>query len=551
LDQLRRDRRAVHLHERLVGAGRERVEGAGDQLFAGAVFAGDEHARRGGRHLLDALDHALHGPARAHHLVLGVHLGLEPHVLAGEVYVLEGVAQREQDAVRVERLLEEIVGAELGRFDGGLDGAVARDHHDLRARVELAQLAQRLEAVHALHLDVEQHEVGPELGVEAQRLGAGGARAHFEVLVLEQLGQRLTDALLVVHDQHAPAHVFLRLKRYSTTPVGWMATSVKVGETRSGTAPLESAPATRCASCFTRGPGNGKPRSDSSATVNRPTPGRSIASGPAMRSGSIGRNIPASGPSASGGMTRVSRRQYTARVPSSSSTRSESKLLRTDQSIPLPIKSSPLTTAVRANSSRPNAGSSPAKSRGWASRRARPRVTWGRNGRASVENPSGANSCSTRCCRISSPGSGAIPAHTTRGRRKSGNTPNPASASGRVRAPAAARPSAAVISASRSSPTSPRNLSVRWMPSPRTQFTGSPSSRSGAVAAHSAPRTAGGRVNATNSLTRSRGKPARRAGCRGGSPAGRARRPRSPARPGAAARDRKSTRLNSSHVAIS
>src|SRR5207249_11566449 len=39
----------------------------------------------------------------------------------------------------------------------------------------------------------------------------------------------------------------------------------------------------------------------------------------------------------SGGMTRVSRRQYTARVPSSSSTRSESKLLRTDQSIPLPI----------------------------------------------------------------------------------------------------------------------------------------------------------------------------------------------------------------------
>src|SRR5690349_22630660 len=36
-------------------------------------------------------------------------------------------------------------------------------------------------------------------------------------------------------------------------------------------------------------------------------------------------------------MTRVSRRQYTASVPSSNSTRSESKLFRTDQSIPLPI----------------------------------------------------------------------------------------------------------------------------------------------------------------------------------------------------------------------
>src|ERR1043166_6732496 len=296
-----------------------------------------EHPRRGRRHLLDALDHPLHGPARAHDLVLGVHLGFEPHVFAGEVHVLEGVAQREEDAVRVERLLQKVVGAQLGRFDGGLDGAVARDHHDLGARVELAQLAQRLEPVHALHLHVEQHEVGPELGVEAQRLGAGDAPPHVRVPVLEQLGQGFPDALLVVHDQDAPAHVFLRLKRYSTTPVGWMATSVKAGDTRNGTAPLESAPATRCASCLTRGPGNGKPRSDSSATVKRPTPGRSIASGPAMRSGSIGRSIPASGPSASGGMTRVSRRQYTARVPSSSSTRSESKLLRTDQSIPLPI----------------------------------------------------------------------------------------------------------------------------------------------------------------------------------------------------------------------
>src|SRR5690242_7924006 len=242
------------------------MDGTGDQLLAGAVFARDEHARRGRRHLLDALDHAFHGPARAYDLVVGVHLGLEPHVLAGQVHVLEGVAQREENTVRVERLLEEIVGAQLGRFDRGLDGAVARDHDDLRARVELAQLAQRLEAVHALHLHVEQHEVGPELGVHAQRLGARGAGPDLDILVLEQLRQGFPDPLFIVDDEHAPAHAFLRLYRYSTTPVGWMATAVNAGETRSGTAPVESAPATRCASCFTRGPGNGKPRSDSSAT---------------------------------------------------------------------------------------------------------------------------------------------------------------------------------------------------------------------------------------------------------------------------------------------
>ncbi|PYO80330.1 MAG: hypothetical protein DMD67_00750, partial [Gemmatimonadetes bacterium] len=100
---------------------------------------------------------------------------------------------------------------------------------------------------------------------------------------------------------------------------------------------MESAPAMRCASCFTTCPGNGKPRSDSSCTVKCATPGRSMRSGPAIRRGSMGLSIPARGPIASGGMTRVSSRQYTATVPSSSSTRSESKLLRTDQSIPLPI----------------------------------------------------------------------------------------------------------------------------------------------------------------------------------------------------------------------
>ena len=55
-----------------------------------------------------------------------------------------------------------------------------------------------------------------------------------------------------------------------------------------------------------------------------------------MRRGSIGFSIMARGPSASRGITRVSSLQYTATEPSSSSTRSESKLLRTDQSMLLP-----------------------------------------------------------------------------------------------------------------------------------------------------------------------------------------------------------------------
>src|SRR5439155_13237841 len=208
---------------------------------------------------------------------------------------------------------------------------------DLRVWVELAQLPQRLEPVHALHLHVQKNEMGPEFGVALQRLGSRGARVHVDLLVFEHLRQRLADALLVIDDQDASAHGSLRFNRYSTTAVGWMRTSANPGETRNGTAPLESAPATRWASCFTSGGGNGKPRRLSSCTVNRASPGRSIRSGPAIRSGSRGLKNPAMGPSASGGITRVSSRQWTDRDPSDSSTRNEAKRLRTDQSIELPM----------------------------------------------------------------------------------------------------------------------------------------------------------------------------------------------------------------------
>src|SRR5882762_456290 len=58
---------------------------------------------------------------------------------------------------------------------------------------------------------------------------------------------------------------------------------------------------------------------------------------PAMRSGSCSPNIPANGPSVPGGRARVSRRACRMSFPSWSSTRSESYILRTFQSIPAPI----------------------------------------------------------------------------------------------------------------------------------------------------------------------------------------------------------------------
>src|SRR2546426_7076829 len=49
----------------------------------------------------------------------------------------------------------------------------------------------------------------------------------------------------VIDDQDASAHGSLRFRRYRTTAVGWIRTSANPGETRRGTAPVETAPATR------------------------------------------------------------------------------------------------------------------------------------------------------------------------------------------------------------------------------------------------------------------------------------------------------------------
>ena len=88
LEHLPRDRRAVERHERLVGARGVTMDGAGQDLLAGAAFAGDEDVDVDRRHLagerhhlaelsehhrlLAVLRRFLQGPQRQSFLALGV-----------------------------------------------------------------------------------------------------------------------------------------------------------------------------------------------------------------------------------------------------------------------------------------------------------------------------------------------------------------------------------------------------------------------------------------------------------------------------------------------
>src|SRR5262245_37191935 len=56
--------------------------------------------------------------------------------------VVEGAVHCAKQTLEGERLLDEVEGTELGRLHGGLDVAVAGDHHHLGRRTGFLQLAQ-------------------------------------------------------------------------------------------------------------------------------------------------------------------------------------------------------------------------------------------------------------------------------------------------------------------------------------------------------------------------------------------------------------------------
>ena len=63
------------------------------------------------------------------------------------------------DVVEVERLVGEVIRAELHRLDRGVDAGVGREQDDERVGIELLQLAQDGDAVEIGQLVVEQHQI--------------------------------------------------------------------------------------------------------------------------------------------------------------------------------------------------------------------------------------------------------------------------------------------------------------------------------------------------------------------------------------------------------
>ena len=186
------------------------MQHAGNRLLAGAAFAGDEHHRHGagGDHLYLAqnLDHAGRG-VHEYRAVRALAL-LRRHVSdalfqrAGP----SGVADRGDDLLELEGLLDEVVAAELHRRHRALDRSVRGDENDLGVGRLLAHAAQDLDPVGVAQHEIEEDHVRSVLLEAKPGLGARRGDAHLEALPGERRADRLPDQGLVVRYQDLDAH---------------------------------------------------------------------------------------------------------------------------------------------------------------------------------------------------------------------------------------------------------------------------------------------------------------------------------------------------------
>src|SRR2546428_4958940 len=91
------------------------------------------------------------------------------------------------------------------RLGGGFAVAACGDHHHGNARVDAAQLFERLEPVHHRHVQVDEHEIGTTAKHGHDAVRAVGSRLDLVgvpvVEAREELRQDLTDGFFVVDDE--------------------------------------------------------------------------------------------------------------------------------------------------------------------------------------------------------------------------------------------------------------------------------------------------------------------------------------------------------------
>ena len=117
----------------------------------------------------------------------------------------QGALDDQPQVLEIDRLGQEVGGAQPHRLHGIVDGAEPRRDDHVRGQPVLLYLFQQLQTVDPRHLEIgDDHAVGA-LGQRLERIAAIGGRVHAKSGVgLQEDLDLLAGGLVVFHDQDAP-----------------------------------------------------------------------------------------------------------------------------------------------------------------------------------------------------------------------------------------------------------------------------------------------------------------------------------------------------------
>jgi len=180
-----------------------------------------QHRRIGRRDALDRLrdaDDRSRFADDGRQAVALLELLFEQQVLVPQLAMLAAAPQKEDQVIDVERLLDEIEGAELHRLDRVLDRA-ERGHHDHRTLgIALLRLFQHGDAVGAGKAQIGDHgEVAAAAGEPAHGLAAGRGEVGFQPFRLDGFLEHQRQRLLVLDDEQ-PFHACVKYRDATRRP---------------------------------------------------------------------------------------------------------------------------------------------------------------------------------------------------------------------------------------------------------------------------------------------------------------------------------------------
>ena len=200
------ERAAVDGEEGLLGVGAVGVDGAGDELFAGAGLADDEDGMGGAGDLGEDAVELLHGGGVADEVAHG---GAGAEAVAEEAgFDVEGAAlggafEGGGELFEGEGLGEIVAGADAHGFDCGVDAGEGGHDDDDGLRVAGADVFEQREAAAAGQLEVEQEDVDGVVGEGEAGGGDGVGGLGGEAEAAGDLGAGVADRGVVVDDQDA------------------------------------------------------------------------------------------------------------------------------------------------------------------------------------------------------------------------------------------------------------------------------------------------------------------------------------------------------------